>query len=439
MKDYPYWWDTAPALHLGLDNPLPQPPVADPGVHGSRFDVVIVGAGYTGLAAARQLARIGASVLIVEREQVGWGASSRNGGQVLTGLKVDPAALMARYGEKRARRLFDASIASLERLESLLREESIDCEYRRSGHIQVAAKAAHFNAFLREQALLARIFRHRVNVISRSEQRSEVGSDAYHGLLLDERSGGINPAGYVSGLAAGARRAGASIATGIAVRALRPGGAGWIVQTTKGEIQARDVLVATNGYTDGAVPALQRRLVPVGSYIIATEPLRPSEAAAVLPRRRMAFDSRYFLHYFRLTRDLRLLFGGRAEFSTPSEATTRRAARVLRHDLASVFPELAEKKIEYAWGGNVAFTRDQLPRAGQIARGGRSLFFAGGYAGHGIAMATDLGELVARRIAGQQIDHPLFDDRLPAIPFYTGRPWFLPLAGAYYRVKDWIQ
>src|SRR5438045_1083104 len=182
MHEYPYWWDTVPALGLGPDNPKP-PADIDSGVDGSRFDVVVVGAGYTGLAAGRQLARIGASVLIVEREQVGWGASSRNGGQVLTGLKVDPAALMARYGEPRARRLFDASIASLERLESLLREESIDCEYRRSGHIQVAAKAAHFNAFLREQALLARVFRHRVNVISRSEQRSEVGSDAYHGLL----------------------------------------------------------------------------------------------------------------------------------------------------------------------------------------------------------------------------------------------------------------
>ena len=149
MHEYPYWWDTVPALGLGPDNPKP-PADIDSGVDGSRFDVVVVGAGYTGLAAGRQLARIGASVLIVEREQVGWGASSRNGGQVLTGLKLDPAALVARCGEARARRLFDAALASVERLESLIREESLHCDYRRSGHIQLAAKAAHFRAFVRE-------------------------------------------------------------------------------------------------------------------------------------------------------------------------------------------------------------------------------------------------------------------------------------------------
>jgi len=438
MHEYPYWWDTVPALGLGPDNPKP-PADIDSGVDGSRFDVVVVGAGYTGLAAGRQLARIGASVLIVEREQVGWGASSRNGGQVLTGLKLDPAALVARCGEARARRLFDAALASVERLESLIREESLHCDYRRSGHIQLAAKAAHFRAFVREQALLARVFFHRVHVVARSDQRGEIGSDAYHGLMLDERSGAINPARYVAGLAAAARRAGALIVTGVAVRALRPGAGGWTIETTGGSIQSRDVLMATNGYTDDAAPALRRRLVPVGSYIIATEPLGPSEAAEVLPHCRMAFDSRHFLHYFRLTSDMRLLFGGRAEFSTPSAETTRRAAQVLRRDLQAVFPQLADRSIEYAWGGNVAFTRDQLPRAGGIKAGRRSLFFAAGYAGHGIAMATYLGELVARRIGGEAIDHPLFDDRLPAIPFYTGRPWFLPLAGAYYRVKDWIQ
>jgi glycine/D-amino acid oxidase-like deaminating enzyme len=439
MNEYPYWWDTAPALDLHPEDPLARPaPAADQTIDGSRFDVVIVGAGYTGLAAGRQLARLGASALILEREQVGWGASSRNGGQVLTGLKIDPATLVDRYGEQRARRLFDAAIESIQRLESLIAEESIKCEYRRSGHIQAAAKAAHFKAFVREQALLSRVFLHRVDLVPRSEQRSEIGSDAYHGLILDRRSGAINPARYVSGLAAAARRAGAVIVAGIAVRRLRPAGGGWTIETTTGPIQSRDVLMATNGYTDDAAPVLRRRLVPVGSYIIATEPLRPSEAASVLPRCRMAFDSRHFLHYFRLSSDMRLLFGGRAEFSTPSEETTRGSARVLQRDLAAVFPELADKRIEYAWGGNIAFTRDQLPRAGQLDCGGRALFFAGGYAGHGIAVATSLGELVARRIAGQPVDHPLFDRRLPAIPFYSGRPWFLPLAGAYYRVKDWI-
>src|SRR5213596_3082603 len=185
MFEHPYWWDTVPALRLRPEGAgTMTPPVAggeratderyngsqesaiEP---GSRFDVVIVGAGYTGLAAGRQLARTGASVLIVDREQVGWGASSRNGGQVLTGLKVDPAALVARYGEVRARQLFDAARASVERLELLIAEESIDCEYRRSGHVQAACKPSHFAAFARERALLAGVFRHRVELLSRTE------------------------------------------------------------------------------------------------------------------------------------------------------------------------------------------------------------------------------------------------------------------------------
>ena len=455
MFEHPYWWDTVPALRLRPEGAgTMTPPVAggeramdehhigsqesaiEP---GSRFDVVIVGAGYTGLAAGRHLARAGASVLIVDREQVGWGASSRNGGQVLTGLKLDPATLVARYGESRARQLFDAASASLERLESLIAQESIACEYRRSGHLQAAYKPAHFDAFRREQALLSRVFRHRVELVSRGDQRSELGSDAYYGVIVDERSGALNPARYVYGLSLAARRAGAQIASHVAVDRIRRDARGWRVATTRGEIHSRDVLMATNGYTNGASPALRRRFIPVGSYIVATEPLRPSEAAAVLPRCRMAFDSKHFLYYFRLTSDSRLLFGGRAEFTRPSVATTRRAAEILRNGLAAIFPELADKSIEYAWGGNVAFTRDQLPRAGTLNGSGDGLFFAGGYCGHGIAMATCLGELVARRMAGERIDHPLFDDRFAAIPLYTGRPWFLPLVGAYYRVKDWIQ
>jgi glycine/D-amino acid oxidase-like deaminating enzyme len=195
--------------------------------------------------------------------------------------------------------------------------------------------------------------------------------------------------------------------------------------------------MATNGYANGACPPLQRRLVPLGSYIIATEPLRPCEAASVLPRRRMAFDSKQFLYYFRLTADSRLLFGGRAAFTRPTPAATRRAARILRDGLARIFPELATRSVDYAWSGNVAFTRDQLPHAGLLEGRGGGVFFAAGYCGHGIAMATCLGELVARRMAGERIEHPLFDDRWAAIPFYTGRPWFLPLVGAYYTVKDW--
>jgi glycine/D-amino acid oxidase-like deaminating enzyme len=324
---------------------------------------------------------------------------------------------------------------ALDRIETLVAEESIDCDYARTGHIQAASKPAHFAAFREEQALLARVFDHRVGLVSRADQRSEIGSDLYHGLLVDERSGRLNPGLYVHGLAAAAMRAGARIASGVGVTTVRRRDPQkWVVATTAGEVEAKDVLLATNGYTDAAAPALRRRFLPIGSYIVVTEPLAPDLAASLLPRNRTAFDSKHFLYYFRLTSDRRLLFGGRAEFSQPDRSTTRRAADILRRGFEAVFPQLAGTSIDYAWGGIVGFTRDQLPHAGKLD----GTYYAGGYCGHGIAMATHLGEQIARRIAGETLDHPLFDDRFPAIPMYSGKPWFLPLLGAYYRFRDFI-
>jgi len=426
VKEYPYWHDTlaAPAnLQSAICNLK------------SSADVVVVGGGYTGLAAARQLARAGASVLVIEREHVGWGASSRNAGQVLTGMKLEASTLVRRYGAPRARRLFDVASASIARLEALIAEERIACDYERTGHLCAAFKHSHFEVFREEQALLQRVFDHPVRVVPREAQREEIGSDVYYGLLVDDRSGALNPARYVDGLAAAATRAGVAIATGTAVTRVERRPHGVRVHTTRGDVEAGDVLMATNGYTNGAAPALQRRFVPIGSYIIVTEPLADAVAQALLPHRRMAYDSKNFLYYFRVTPDRRLLFGGRAEFGRPGPDTVRRAAAILQKGLTAVFPQLADARVDYAWGGNVAFTRDQMPRAGRLDE----VYYAGGYCGHGVAMATYLGEQIARRIAGEPIDHPLFDDRFPAIPLYGGNPWFLPLAGAYYQVMDWLQ
>jgi glycine/D-amino acid oxidase-like deaminating enzyme len=396
--------------------------------------VAVIGAGYTGLAAARQLARSGASVVVLERERVGWGASSRNGGQVLTGLKLEPAALVGRFGESRARELFEVSLTSLTSLEALIRDERIDCEYERTGHIQAAYKPAHFDAFRDEQALLERVFNHRVSLVPRVDQETELGTRRYHGLLVDERSGALNPAKYAHGLARAAEQAGACVQEGVGVLEVSRIAGGWKLRTTGPDVRAKDLFIATNGYTGPATPELRRRLIPIGSYIIATAPLPAAAAARLLPNRRMVFDSLNFLHYFRVTADNRLLFGGRAEFSGPTLESARRASAILHHGMVSIFPELAGTPIEYAWSGHVAFTRDQMPHAGQLD----GAFYAGGYCGHGIAMATYLGALMARRIAGEAFDHPLIDGPFPAVPLYNGRPWFLPLVGAYYRFRDWI-
>jgi len=387
---------------------------------------------------------------VFDRDRVGAGASSRNGGQVLTGLKLDPATLVDRFGEANARQFFDVARESMTRLEAIIAEEPIDCGYARTGHIQAATKPKHFTALQDEQALLARVFNHRVEIVSRADQRSEVGSDAYHGLLVDEQSAALNPAKYVEGLAGAAARSGATVVTHTAVTRVARVPAGWrldfrgsgsstaeasVAATDRTFVEARDVLAATDGYTTGVTPELQRRLIPVGSFIIATEPLEPDTAAGLLPKNRVAFDSKYFLHYYRVTPDRRLLFGGRAEFRQPDEHTAERTAEILRADMVRTFPGLLDTRVEYSWGGNVAFTRDQMPRAGRLD----GLYYAGGYCGHGVAMATYLGEQIARRMAGEQFDHPLFDDDFASIPLYHGTPWFLPVVGAYYRVKDWLQ
>ena len=425
MKEAVYWLDTLPKKEAGNE----QEDVRD------RVDVLVIGAGYTGLSAARRLAKSGATVLVVEREHIGFGASSRNAGQALTGLRLDPKTLVARYGESQARRLFESSLFALEHLEALLAAESIDCEYERTGHIQAAWKAGHFESLRKEQAILARVFGHPVEVLSKEQQRREIGSDCYHGVLVDQRSGALNPAQYVNGLADAARRAGATIATGITVERLNRSDSAWTVTTSRGPIRARDVLIATNGYTGAATPMLQASMVSIGSYSVVTEPLAEADALRLLPNRRMAYDSKQFLYYFRLTSDHRLLFGGRASFTQANENTTRRAAAILRQGIDTVFPELARMPLAYAWGGQVSIARDQRPHAGRLGDG---TYFAGAYAGHGIAMATLLGDLTARRLGGQPVDHPFMDDGCPPIPFYSGTPWFLPLLGAYYRVKDWI-
>jgi glycine/D-amino acid oxidase-like deaminating enzyme len=319
-------------------------------------------------------------------------------------------------------------------LEAVVAEERIACELERTGHLQAAAKPSHFRAFRDEQRLLARVFNHSVRLVEEKDQASELGARDYHGLLVDEESRAINPAKYVHGLAAAAVRAGVVVAEHTAVARMTRSGREWRIHTAGGDVVARDVLVATNGYTDRAAPELQRRLIPIGSYTITPAPLPDAVARSILPTRRMVFDSQYFLHYFRLTADNRLLFGGRAEFSGPTVESAKRAEAILRRAMAATFPELASTRIDYAWSGHVAFTRDQMPHAGRLD----GMFYAGGYCGHGIAMATHLGVLIGRRIAGEPIENPLFDDHFAPIPLYYGRPWFLPLVGLYYRCLDWI-
>lgn len=426
LKEFPVWREGVafPTIEPGRELP-------------ARVDVAVVGAGYTGLAAARELARRGASVAVFEAQSAGWGASSRNGGMVLSGLKLDAGQLAARYGLPAARQMFAASLASIDCVEQIVREEAIDCAFERAGHLLLASKPVHARAFAAEAELLAREFGHRTELLAASDLRAEIGSPIYHGGLVDPVSAGVNPAAYVAGLAGAALRAGAEIFEHTPVTQMARDGSGWRVGTPRGSTQAGAVIVASGAYTGRATPRLQRKIVPLGSYIIATAPLPHALVRELLPRGRMAFDTRHLLHYFRLTPDGRMLFGGRARFFPESPAMVRASAQVLERDMTQVFPQLRGTPAEYAWGGTLDVAFDMMPHAGQT----EGCHYAVGYAGHGVAMATYLGTQLGAQLAGAPFTNPFAGLPFPGAPLglYDGRPWFLPFAGAWYALLDWVQ
>lgn len=424
-----YWTDTVAMPTTDASRPLPD-----------NADVAVIGGGYTGLSAARTLARRRGRVVVLEAETLGWGASSRNGGMVLTGLKLPVEKLLGRYDFQIVRRMYAASLASIDCVEQIVKEEAIACDFSRTGHLEVASKPGHFNGFQRTAERMAQEFQHQVRIIPRRELRDEIGSDVYHGGLVDEASAGLNPARYVAGLALAATRAGAELYDHARVEAIQkePRNAvpGFSLRTTRGKLWTRDVFLATGGYTTAAIPALQHKIVPIGSYIIVTQRLPDTLAREVCPRNRMIYDSKHYLHYYRLTPDGRMLFGGRAVFFPETPASIRRSAAILQRDMVKVFPQLRGVPIEYAWGGTLDFAFDILPHAGLLD----GMYFAAGYAGHGVAMATYLGMKMAERICGRAAEIPFAEIPFSGAPFglYRGRPWFLPLAGAWFKFLDWV-
>ena len=403
-------------------------------------DVAIVGAGFTGLSAALALAKRGAKVVVLESETIGWGASSRNGGMVLSGLKLGVNELIAKYGRELTQRLYAASLESISCVERIVREENIACDFARTGHLEVACKQSHFDDYARQVEVIAREFNHQLKIVPRNQLRGEVGSDIYYGGMVDEVSAGLNPARYVAGLGTAAIRSGAAICEQTKVQRIEldssNGRPGFRLTTSRGSIRARNVLVGTSGYTGTATPELRKKIIPIGSFIITTEVLPDALARELSPRNRQMYDSKNYLYYFRLTPDNRMLFGGRAAFFPETDQTIRQSAEILRRGMISVYPQLRDTKVEYVWGGTLDFCFDIMPHAGQMD----GVYFAVGYAGHGVAMATWQGQRMAEWIAEGKTDNPFAEIPFPGAPLglYNGRPWFLPFAGAYYKVLDWI-
>jgi glycine/D-amino acid oxidase-like deaminating enzyme len=429
LKQENYWLTTVEMPKTELSRKLPE-----------TVDVAVIGAGFTGLSAARTLARKGISVAVLEAESVGWGASSRNGGMVLTGMKLGVNKLISMYGRERTQRMYAASLKSIDCVEHIVKEEKIACDFGRCGHLEVACKQAHFDDYARQAEVIAREFNHELKIVPRDQLRSEIGSDVYFGGMVDETSVGVNPARYVAGLGGAAIRAGACVFEQTRVQKIerepRQGAPGWRVTTSRGPLWAKNMFVGTSGYTGAATPALRKKIIPIGSYIITTEVLPDALARELSPRNRMIYDSKNYIYYYRLTPDNRMLFGGRAAFFPESGDSIRKSAEILRRGMIEVYPQLRKTNVEFVWGGTLDFAFDIMPHAGQID----GMYYALGYAGHGVAMATYQGQLMAQQIAGEVVDNPFEGIPFPGAPLgmYNGTPWFLPFAGAYYKILDWV-
>ena len=419
FTDQPYWHDQ-------LDAPpaLPDEPIVT-------ADVLIVGAGYTGLNAAIETARAGRSTLVLDAADPGYGCSSRNGGQISTSVKPTLAKLTAKFGVDKARAIREEGASALKWIAERVAVEKIDCDFARSGRFHAAHTPQHYEGLVRDAEALARDEGINVHAVPRSEQHSELGTDSYWGGVVYADHCSLHPAKYLRGLLRSAMDAGAHVTGNAAVTDITRTPTGYEVQTAKGKVRARDVIIATNGYTTGVTPWLQRRVIPIGSYIIATEPLPKTLMDQLFPTRRVASDTCKVLYYYRPSPDgQRILFGGRvsARETNPAESGPR-----LYDSMCRIFPELRAYGVTHSWSGTVAYSFDELVHTG-VHDG---IHYALGYCGSGVSMASYLGMRVGQKVLGMAEGRTAFDDLPhPTRPLYTGKPWFLPAAVAWYQWND---
>ena len=423
MLKTPLWTDQFPRPNnlATSDNP------------NSDTDIAIIGSGYTGLCAARILRKNGASVTIFDRNTVGWGASSRNGGMATPGLKQGIQKIYKMYGSKLAHEFWKASVDAIDLIEEIVDEHSIDCDWQRNGHASLATKPSHAPRLKQYGSWLEKKFGHVQNYIPKNQIRDEIGSDAYHGALTDEISGGLHASKYVYGLATTVSNLGVQLCEQTDVLDIEKNDSNYFrLITSAGDVRAKKVIVATNGYTDRLVPGLKPLIFPVGSYIVVTEPLSEDLQKIISPKKRMYYDSKWFLNYFRLTPDGRMLWGGRNDLSTDLDLDD--SAKRLTRELYSILPDLRDIPITHTWTGKLGITFDLMPHIGEK----NGIYYAFGYGGHGLSIATYLGTEIGLLLSGKKDRSPFMEISHQTMFFYRNRPWFIPFAARYFRFLDWV-
>lgn len=418
----PYWTDgMAPAPALPADPP-------------KLADVVVVGSGYTGLNAALETARGGRTTVVLEAGDPGAGCSTRNGGQISTSIKPSLAALAERHGETRARAIRAEGRVALAWIEEFVRAEGIDCGFRRAGRFHGAHTPAHYERMVRAAERNRRDEGIEAHAVPRAEQGRELGSAFYAGGVVYPDFAALHPAQYHRGLLLSALASGVQVVPHCRALSVERRSQGFEVVTERGTIRAGDVVIATNGYTTGLTPWLRRRVIPIGSYVIATEPLERTTLDRLFPTGRMATDSRRVVFYYGPSPDRsRLVFGGRV---SADETDPRVSGPRLHAEMVRIFPELAATRISHSWCGFVAYTFDELAHCG-VHDG---VHYAMGYCGSGVSMASYLGMRSGRRVLGLRDGASALDDLpFPTRPLYGGKPWFLPAAVTWYRWRDRLE
>jgi gamma-glutamylputrescine oxidase len=394
-------------------------------------DVVVLGAGIAGCSTALHLAQRGYRVVVLEARFVGYGASGRSGGQTIFGLAAGQQTLAAQVGKDDAKRLFDLSVEALDLTQSLIREHAIDCDYH-PNHIHAAIKARHVD----ELEQWARELHHDYGyesprMLDRAALAAHLNSERYLAGLIDPRSGHLHPLKFTQGVARAAEAAGAVIHENSEVLRYEDG-AQVRVHTAQGVVTAQQLVLCGNAYIGQVAPRLARRILGVGTYIIATEPLGEERVRALLPSNAAVADINWILDYFRRSDDHRLLFGGRVSYSSVQPL---HLAESMRKRMVRVFPSLADAKVAYAWGGYLDITMSRAPDFGRLAP---NVFYLQGFSGHGVTLTGLAGKLVAEAVAGTAERFDVFT-RIPHRDF-PGGPVFrrpsLVLAMLYYRLRD---
>ncbi len=391
-------------------------------------DVAIIGGGFTGLSAALACAERGLSVILLEAKNIGFGASGRNGGQLIPGLRWSMREIDVEFGRERAQAIFDLAYGAVDRVKNRIAEHHIACDAK-VGQLEAAYKPAHFDAMQRDAAFVAQHFGWEAQVVQPQDVGHHINGGGYHGGIYDAKGGHFHPLNYALGLAMAAQKAGVHIYENSAAQTPVDTGKHVEIRAGKGSVTAKHVIMAADTWTGGIVPDLHSYTVPIMNYNIATAPL--SDADQLLPSDAAVADSRFVLNYFRLSADKRLIFGGGEKYVQQPPADI--AAFVRKH-MVQVFPSLAQTPIDYAWGGAVGVTMNRLPHMGRTG----NMFYAHGFSGHGALVTTLAGELMAEAVMGTMSRFDVFAN-VPHSRFPGGKWLSRPLATLgllYYAMRD---